>query len=205
MKTLTKRQNEVLEFLLGEQRAGRPTPTIQELTDHFGFSSTRASRDHLNALERKGVIQRDKHKARSIRVIDHSETVQYSLAVPLIGLIPAGNPDDRNQQGGRFIQIDRDSLGFTPTNKCFALKVAGDSMTGRGILDGDVVIVDCSMAPRDGDIVAALIDNECTLKTLIKRGASTFLRPENEKYPELFPIDELVIQGVIRTVIRNVC
>ena len=172
---------------------------------HFGFRSTRSARDHLKALERKGLIRRDANKARSIRVLEIGGIESQAVAIPLLGSIAAGHPEYAEQDQEGFVHVDSRSLGFKPTPRCYALRVTGDSMTGRGIYEGDIVVVDGSKQPGEGDIVAALIDNETTLKTLVKRNLRNYLKPENPKYPDMTPINELAIQGVVRTVIRNVC
>jgi repressor LexA len=202
---LTQKQKEIYNFLKDTQRAGEPAPSISEISRHFGFHSTRSARDHLKALERKGIIRRDANKARSIRILEVDNGEIQAIAIPLLGTIAAGHPEYAEQDSGQFIHVNSLSLGFKPTSLCFALRVAGDSMIGRGIYEGDIVIVDGSKQPCDGDIVAALIDNETTLKTLVQRNGKKYLKPENQKYPDMTPINELVIQGVVRTVIRNVC
>jgi repressor LexA len=203
--TLTKKQTEIYKYLREVQRAGEPAPSISEISGYFGFRSTRSARDHLKALERKGVIHRNANKARSIRVHEADGVEAQAVAITLLGSIPAGHPEQSEQERERFILIDSQSLGFTPTPHCYALHVTGDSMTGRGVYEGDIVIVDGAKTPRDGDMVAALIDNETTLKTLVKRNGRNYLKPENENYPDMIPIGELVIQGVVRTIIRKVC
>ncbi|MFH1146232.1 MAG: transcriptional repressor LexA [Pseudomonadota bacterium] len=205
MTPLTKRQNEFIKYLRDIQRSGEPSPTISELSRHFGFRSTRSARDHLKALERKGFIQKDANKARSIRVIESTDIEPQSVSIPLVGSIPAGYPEGRNQRVERFVHIDMDSIGFVPGESCYALRVTGDSMIGKGIYEDDIVIVDGSREPKEGDIVAALIDNESTLKTLVRKNGESFLKPENQNYPDMIPANELVLQGVVRTVIRNVC
>lgn len=203
--TLTKKQKEIYKYLREVLRAGEPAPSISEISKYFGFRSTRSARDHLKALERKGVIHRNANKARSIRVHEVSGVEAPAVTIALLGSIPAGYPENCEQDRERFIQIDSRSLGFTPAAHCYALHVTGDSMTGRGVFAGDIVIVDGEKIPRDGDIVAALIDNETTLKTLVKCNGRNYLKPENENYPDMIPINELVIQGVVRTIIRNLC
>jgi repressor LexA len=205
MMTLTEKQEKIFNYLKEIQRAGALSPTISEISEHFGFRSTRSARDHLKALERKGVIRRDANKARSIRVLKNEAEASRSVGLPLLGSIPAGHPEGKGQNIERYIHMDRQSMGFAPNEKSFALCVTGNSMTGRGIYDGDLVIVDGSKEPREGDVVAALIDNESTLKTLVKHGNEIFLKPENEKYPDMVPVNELMVQGVVRTIIRNVC
>ncbi|MCL6546714.1 MAG: hypothetical protein K6T61_15950, partial [Bryobacteraceae bacterium] len=98
---------------------------------------------------------------------------------------------------------DEATLGFRPKEGCFALRVRGDSMKDAGILDGDLVIVEPTPNPRAGQIVVALIDGESTLKRLVRVQGKWFLKAENPAYPELYPRADLVIQGVVRTVIRR--
>lgn len=202
---LTQKQREIYEFLRDVQKNGEPAPSISEISKHFGFRSSRSARDHLKALERKGVIRRDANKARSICVLEVVDHGAQSVALPLLGSIAAGHPEYVEQVQEDFVHVDSRSLGFKPSSSCYALCVAGDSMTGKGIYEGDIVIVDGSKQPCEGDIVAALIDNETTLKTLVKRNGQNYLKPENNKYPDMTPVNELVIQGVVRTVIRHVC
>jgi repressor LexA len=97
--------------------------------------------------------------------------------------------------------VDAASLRLPSNAKTFALKVRGDSMTGVSILDGDYVIMD-TRDPKPGDIVAALVDNETTLKTYIIRRGKPCLRAENPRYPDIIPGRELVIQGVMVAVLR---
>jgi len=96
-----------------------------------------------------------------------------------------------------------DSVGFKPTRNTFALRVAGDSMLGRHILDGDIVVLEHGSEPRNGQIVAALIDGESTLKTFVVKSGKPWLRAENPKYPNLIPAQELMIQGVFKALIRK--
>jgi repressor LexA len=99
--------------------------------------------------------------------------------------------------------VDIESIGFRPTRNTFALRVTGDSMIGRHILDGDVVVLEHGPEPHHGDIVAALIDGESTLKTFLRRNGKPYLKAENEKYPDLLPAQELMIQGVFKALIRR--
>lgn len=204
MENLTKRQKEIYEYLREILGNRQHSPSIAELSEYFGFRSSRAVRDHLKALERKGFITREANKARSIQVVDYKEIeFKKNDAIPLLGSIPAGHPELHQEDIERYVYVDRQSLGFKPVDKCFALRVAGDSMIGKGIYDGDIVIVDGTDVPKDGSIVAALIDNESTLKTFVDQNGNCYLKPENDKYQELMPLNDLVVQGVVKTVIRN--
>jgi repressor LexA len=123
--------------------------------------------------------------------------------IPLFGSIPAGLPQAREQEAEGCVSVDIVSIGFKPTRNSFALRVTGDSMIGRHILAGDVVVLEHGPEPRNGQIVAALIDGESTLKTFVLRGAKPYLRAENPKYPDLIPAQELMIQGVFKALIRK--
>ena len=124
--------------------------------------------------------------------------------VPLFGQIPAGPPDAISTAvPDGCVSVDDATLGFRPAEGCFALKVRGESMKDAGILPGDVVVVQPTPSPRAGQIVAALIDGESTLKRLVRLKGRWFLKAENPAYPELHPRSDLVIQGAVRTVIRK--
>ena len=204
MKGPTKKQREVLDYIRGENILGRPPPCVREIRDYLGLSSTRAVCDRLDALERKNCITRDPKKARSIRIVSEPNAkLRTAVDVPMLGYIPAGTPDRADEYVDGVLSIGIGTLGFEPSDRTFALVVHGDSMEGRGILDGDKVIVDGTRKPRNGDMVAALIDGECSLKTFVQDRQKVFLKPENPRYRNLAPIDELQIQGVARAVIRT--
>ena len=125
------------------------------------------------------------------------------IDIPVFGTIPAGLPQERAQDAKGCASIDIGTLNFKPTPRTFALEVRGDSMTGKHIMDGDLVILEHGATPKPGDVVAALIDGESTLKTFLLRGSKPYLKAENPKYPDLIPAQELVIQGVLKLVIRR--
>jgi repressor LexA len=194
---LTARQSEILDWLHDYIHAMGFAPSARELCAHFRFSSPKAATDHLQALEKKGCIQRQPGKARSISILVPPR------GIPLLGEIPAGLPGEATE----FLQDNLDcqpkDFGIHDARKAFALKVRGDSMIGRHLVDGDIVILEHRAMPRHGDIVAALLDGEATLKTLVLSGDKAWLKAENPNYPKLFPIGSLEIQGVARGVIRK--
>jgi len=204
MNEPTRAQRRVLEFIQTEIRADRPAPTHQEIADRFGFRSTRAAACHLEALKRKGCIESDPGKVRALRVVSPLQRFRSRLAdIPVFGAIPAGFADERKQEAKGCVTIDINTLGIKPTPRTFALEVRGDSMIGKHILEGDVVVVEHGQTPRNGDVVAALIDGESTLKTYIADKGKPHLRAENPRYPKLIPAGELVIQGVMVALIRK--
>jgi repressor LexA len=158
----------------------------------------------VRLLRRKGCLESDPGKARSLRVISPLAKLRSRLVdIPLFGSIPAGSPETREQNAEGCVSVDVESIGFKPTRNAFALRVAGDSMIGRHILDGDFVVLEHGPEPRNGQIVAALIDGDSTLKTFILKGGKPYLKAENPKYPDLIPAQELMIQGVFKALIRK--
>ncbi|HEU6448928.1 MAG TPA: transcriptional repressor LexA [Verrucomicrobiae bacterium] len=204
MSELTKRQRQVLEFVFSVQRAGESTPTLREIAEHFGFKSSRAAADHLNALKRKGYLQSEFRKARALRVTSPLAKLRSRIVdIPLFGSIPAGLPQTREQDAEGCVSVDIESIGFKPTRNTFALRVTGDSMIGRHILDGDFVVLEHGPEPRNGQVVAALIDGASTLKTFVLKSGKPYLKAENPKYPNLIAAEELMIQGVFKALIRK--
>jgi len=204
MTQLTRAQRRILEFIQNEIRAERPAPTHQEIAARFGFRSARAAACHLEALKRKGFIESEPGKVRALRVVTPLQKLRARVAdIPLFGSIPAGFAEERRQEAAGCVTIDIATLGIKPSPRTFALEVRGDSMIGRHILDGDLVVIEHGQTPRHGDVVAALIDGESTLKTFVADKGKPHLRAENPKYPRLIPAGELVIQGVMVALIRK--
>lgn len=198
---LTHRQQEIVEYLRDSQRKTGIMPSTREIQHFFGFASQTAAMSHLRALERKGVIQRLPGKARAVvfpEELDRGEIVD----IPVYGTIAAGMAQDVEQDRQGCISIDIASLGLPRHSKTFALKVRGDSMIDAHICSGDTVILEFR-EPRKGDIVAALIDGETTLKRYLIEKGKPFLRAENEDFPDLIPARELVIQGVMIALLRQ--
>jgi repressor LexA len=204
MDALTKMQARVLELIQTRQQAGEPPPSLREIAAHFGFRSPRAAACHLEALKRKGVLENDPSRARSWRVLSPLVRLRQRVVdIPLFGTIPAGYAADRQQEAEGCVSVDIQTLGIQPTARTFALRVKGDSMIGRHILNNDIVVLEHGRTPRTGDVVAALIDNESTLKTFVMERGKAYLRAENPKYPNLIPAQELVIQGVMVALVRK--
>jgi repressor LexA len=201
MNELTRAQQRVLDFIQAEVGAGRPSPTLREIAGRFGFKAHRAAACHLEALKRKGFLSSEPGRARSLRITSPLAKLRSRIGdIPVYGSIPAGFAQNKEQEAEGCISVD---IGFKPTRNTFALRVTGDSMTGRHILEGDVVVLEHGPEPRHGDIVAALIDGESTLKTFLRKNGKPYLKAENPKYPDLIPAQELMIQGVFKALIRK--
>jgi repressor LexA len=204
MERLTNRQREILDFIRDCQEIQGMAPSVREVAAHFKFSSPRAVSDHIDSLRKKGFLTEATGLARSLRVVSPLQVLRRRVVdIPILGSIPAGFADNREQQAKGCVSIDIGTVGIKPSTRTFALEVHGDSMTGKHILDGDVVIVEHGQTPRNGDTVAALIDGESTLKTFVDNKGKLHLKAENPKYPKLIPASELVIQGVVVALIRK--
>ncbi|MGD8397134.1 MAG: transcriptional repressor LexA [Candidatus Eiseniibacteriota bacterium] len=179
-RELTERQQEVYDFLLSFWHENGFPPAIREVAAHFGFRSTRAVVDHLNALERKGWIIRGRERSRAIEF--PREPLPGAVDVvelPLVGRIAAGEPILAVENVVDQVAVDRSWVrGETP----FLLQVVGDSMRDAGILEGDLVLVSRQSTADDQDVVVALIEDEATVKRLRKRGQSIVLEPANPAY-----------------------
>src|SRR5271165_7019297 len=204
MTGLTRKQQQILDFIQGRQRRDGITPTYQEIANQFGFRSPNSVTSHVRLLRHKGCLASDSGKARSLRVTSPLSKLRSRIVdIPLLGAIPAGFPEDGEPEAEGCVSVDIGSVGFTPTRNTFAVRVRGVSMMGRHILDGDLVVLERGPDPRNGQIVAALVDGERTLKTYVVKNGKPYLKAENPKYPDLIPAQELVIQGVFKALIRK--
>ena len=202
MAQLTARQQEVLDFIRQQQQQTGFPPSSREIQAHFGFQSQTAAMNHLRALERKGVINRTPGKARS--AVDPNFRLLAELrTIPVLGQIPAGMPSETSERSEANLGVDLAAFGVTSRAEVFALKVRGDSMIGAQIADGDTVLLQ-KRIPRNGEIVAALIDGESTLKRYLMDHGEPFLKADNPLYPDLLPASELIIQGVMIGLLRKV-
>lgn len=203
---LTERQRAIFNYILRFRHEHGCSPSIPEIQREFGIRSPNGVAGHLKALAAKGMIGRGSRGSRQIDVAQAPAHQQpEALSIPLLSTIPAGPPVEDSASGSadRAIQIDAATLGFTPPGGCFALRVHGDSMINAGIFPGDFVVVDPGVTPRYQQVVVALIDGENTLKRLVQINGKTFLKAENPAYPDLYPSRDLKIQGVVRTLIRQ--
>jgi repressor LexA len=202
MAELTARQTEVLEFIRRQQQQTGFPPSSREIQAHFGFQSQTAAMNHLRALERKGVINRTPGKARS--AVDPTFRFLPGLrAIPVLGQIPAGMPSETSESSGSDLGVDLAAFGVDRGAEVFAVRVRGDSMIDAQIADGDTVLLQ-KRFPKSGEIVAALMDGESTLKRYVVHRGEPFLKAENPLYPDLLPAAELVIQGVMIGLLRKV-
>jgi repressor LexA len=197
---LTERQRDVLEFIQTEQREKGLTPSTREIQHHFGFASQTSVMQYLATLERKGFLDRHARKARAL--ITPVQKVRI-MDVPIYGQIPAGMATLTEQTVEGHVSLDTRSVNASKNGKTFALRVRGDSMIDAHIVDGDLVILEDRKDVQNGDIVAALIDGETTLKRYVTEHGRPYLKAENPLYPNLVPARELRIQGVMVSLVRK--
>src|SRR5437868_11459515 len=197
---LTDRQRNILQFIQHEKREKGVTPSTREIQNHFGFASQTSVMQYIAALERKGVINRQARKARAL--ITPLQKVRIT-DIPIYGQIPAGMAVMTEQNIEGHVSLDAASVNASKNSRTFALRVRGDSMIDAHILDGDVVILEDRKDVQNGDIVAALIDGETTLKRYVVEHGRPYLRAENAAYPNLIPARELRIQGVMISLVRK--
>jgi repressor LexA len=181
---LTDRQKSVLDFIQREQREKGITPSTREIQNHFGFASQTSVMQYIAALITP---------AMKVRITD----------IPIYGQIPAGMSALTEQTIEGHVSLDARSANAQKNRGTFALRVRGDSMIGAHIVDGDIVILEDTKEVHDGDIVAALIDGETTLKRYVVERGRPYLKAENPRYPDLVPARELKIQGVMVSLIRK--
>ncbi len=168
-------------------------PSFSEIGDIIGFRSKNAVSKLVKKLERLKVLERD----------EKGRLIPGAIASPvrILGTVEAGFPSPAEEETADTLSLD-DLLIQNP-EATFLLKVSGDSMSGAGILPGDMVLVDKGQTPKSGDIVIAEVDGEWTMKYLRKRGESVTLIPANPRYQPIKPKKELKIAGVVTAVVRK--
>jgi repressor LexA len=197
---LTQLERRVYHYLIDFLAENTYQPSIREIAKKFRIKSTKTVSDLLHALESKGYIQRDESRSRGVRLLGFA-AAGNTQPVPYYGQVHAGEPSLLPEHRKYFITVDR---RFVPSDDVFFLKVTGESMSGRGVLDGDFVMVTPSARAKDGDMVAARLGEDATVKTLTHRGATIVLEPANvaERPVEVGPRDNFSVLGVVCGVFR---
>lgn len=181
------------ELLINYYKRYKQLPTYNDLADLFGVRSKGSLHKYVQKFVEDELIAR----SETGRLIP--TTKLYGLRV--LGYVQAGFPSPAEEELVDTLSLDQ-FLIEEPASS-YLLQVSGDSMINAGIVEGDMVIVDRVRTPKTGDIVIAQVDNEWTMKFLMKKGSAMFLRAANKKYPDIHPKDELSIGGVVRSVIRK--
>jgi repressor LexA len=197
---LTQLERRVYHYMIDFLAENTYQPSIREIARKFRIKSTKTVSDLLHALEHKGFIERDESRSRGVRLLGFA-SAGATQPVPYYGRIHAGEPTLLPEHRQGFVTMDR---RFLPSDDVFLLKVKGESMTGRGILEGDYVLVTPSVRSKDGDIVAARIGDEATVKTMTHRGPTIVLEPANdaERPIEVSADDDFAVLGVVCGVFR---
>ncbi len=206
VKSLTEKQSKIYQFIGSCQVKNGYPPTQEEIRDYFGFGSLNAVRSHLLLIEKKGYIHLNSGKARGIQFALSPESViqQRENLIPLLGSIAAGVPIWAEQNFEDYLPIPPALFGG---GELFALYVLGDSMTGAGIKNGDIAIIQRRDCVENGEIAAVLIDQEATLKRVYLSSESLVLKSENPSFEDLkyaADMSDLVCilgryQGIVRT------
>ncbi|HEY4481698.1 MAG TPA: transcriptional repressor LexA [Candidatus Brocadiaceae bacterium] len=203
IKPLTKKQLKFLSFLKERLREMGYPPTVREIMDGLGLSSTNMVKKYLDVLERKGYIKRQFNSPRAIEIIEASARSQELMSVPIVGKVRAGTPHPAIEDVEGYLSVDRT---ICRSNNAFFLRVVGDSMIDAHIQEGDLVLVKPQPVANNGEIVIALINDEATVKRFYKKGNTIQLKPE---HPTMKPIiikegqADVHIIGKVTAVIRQ--
>ncbi|HOJ78765.1 MAG TPA: transcriptional repressor LexA [Bacillota bacterium] len=207
MEELTERQRQILEFIIAEvQQKGYP-PSVREIGEAVGLSSSSTVHAHLAKLEELGYLRRDPTKPRALEVLignNYDDQIQFTkemVNIPLVGTVTAGEPILASENIQDYFPLPRD---FTRTDSAFMLRIKGDSMINAGIFDGDLVIVSGeTKAVNNGDIVVAMIEDEATVKRFYKEKNGVRLQPENDRYEPIIT-SEVQILGKVVGLVRKI-
>ena len=201
---LAATQRKIFLFLKNHFEKNNYAPTVRDICEAVGLSSTSTVHGHLTRLEKKGFIKRGVGKSRAIEIIDADRKARSrSLTVPLVGEVTAGLPMYAEENIHEFLPLPKHVV---PDEESFALRVKGESMINAGIYDGDIIVVKEQNYAFNGDIVVALIgDDEATTKTYYLEGKYVRLQPENETLePIVIPTDQVRVLGKVTALMRTI-
>ena len=203
---LTKKQSKLYNFLKDKIKKTNVSPSFEEMKIAMGLKSKSGIQRLINGLIERGFIEKKDNKKRAINIVNNSVLKKNNdlvINLPLLGSIAAGNPIEAIENSDENIQIPLHLISANKKN--YVLKVEGDSMVNKGIVDGDKAIIEYCNDAENGDIVVALInDNEVTLKKLKKNKDKIYLIPANDNYKiQSFNSDEIKIQGKLKGIIRS--
>ncbi len=211
---LTERQRTILEVIRASVTTRGYPPSIREIGDAVGLTSTSSVAHQLRTLERKGYLRRDANRPRAVDVrgsdetqatpvrtdVDGSDALPEPTFVPVLGRIAAGGPILAEQAVEDVFPLPKELVG---EGSLFLLKVVGESMVDAAICDGDWVVIRQQNVADNGDIVAAMIDGEATVKTFKRTSGQVWLMPHNPAFDPI-PGNDAAILGKVVTVIRKI-
>jgi repressor LexA len=197
-RELTKRQQQILDYIHAElHRCGYP-PSVREIGEAVGLSSSSTVHSHLAALEAKGYIRRDPSKPRALEVFDYRENdhavdMSRVSVVPVVGQVAAGSPILAAENIESTMPLPAEMAG----DNTFILRVRGESMIDAGIYDGDFVVVRQQPTADNGDIVVAMIDDSATVKTFYRETDRIRLQPENATMDPIYTREATILGKVV--------
>ena len=203
---LTPRQRRILEAIKGAMEERGYPPSMREIGEAAGLASPSSVKYQLEALESKGWIRRDPSRGRALEVLTPGDErfdgveIERTHNVPLVGRIAAGGPILAEQNVEELFPLPASLVG---EGELFMLKVVGESMIDAAICDGDYVVIRAQKDCNKGDIVAAMIDGEATVKTFAKKDGHIWLLPANKDF-EPINGDEAEILGIVTAVLRSI-
>lgn len=183
----------VQKLLLAFFRQNRRMPSFSEMVDLLGVRSKSVVNFWIEKLVEARILEKDGK--------GHLSFTKQALAIPRVGSVQAGFPSPEEEVLSDAISMDEYLIARPDAS--FLLQVSGDSMTGAGIMEGDLVIIEKGRAPKTGDIVVAEVDGEWTMKYFQKRGRQVVLVAANPRYPDIRPRSELRLGGVVTAVVRK--
>lgn len=197
MKTLTARQQAVLDFIAEFLEAHAYPPTIREIADSFSIS-VKGAYDHVKALEKKGKLRLGENRSRALEIVKDERHDRNVVEIPLLGVVAAGKPIFAEENFSGRIPIPADMV---KSASCFALTVRGDSMKDAGIFHGDIAVIEERQVAENGEIVVAMIDDSVTLKRFFRENNRVKLVAENAAYSPIYTQDVKILgrlKGLIR-------
>jgi repressor LexA len=212
---LTVRQRKVLSVIRNSVKTRGYPPSMREIGEAVGLTSSSSVAHQLRKLEARGFIRRDVNRPRAVEILHPSQAAEAAGAydetdsgearpapqyVPMVGRIAAGGPILAEEQVEEVLPLPKSLVG---TGTLFMLEVKGDSMVDAAICDGDYVVIRQQPTAENGEMVAALIEDEATVKTLQRKGGHIWLQPRNDAY-EPIDGDDAVILGKVTAVMRRV-
>ncbi len=206
---LSARQQSILDAIIEFQHENGYSPTLRELGDIVGLASVASVKYQVGELERAGYVTNNSNLSRSITVVSERERFENAdfagaadiTRIPLVGSIAAGTPITADQNIEEYFTLPKTLVGKNP--ELFMLKVKGNSMIDAAICDGDFVVCKLQQTAENGDIVAALLEDEATVKTFKQRDGHTWLLPQNSTMEPILG-DHAVIMGKVVAVLRTV-
>ena len=202
MEPLTEKQQLILNYIKSQVKLNGVVPSIREICQASGLSSTSSVHLHLETLEKKGYIRRKQAKTRNIEILEknfYKNSYDELVNVPILGNVSAGIPTFATESIENYFPI---SVSYLKNNDAFMLKVFGDSMINAGIYDGDLVLVNKQSTANNRDIVIALIDDETTCKRFFIEDNTIVLKPENSLY-EPIKSNNIIILGKVIGLFRS--